>query len=77
MIEYYFNRHPTLVTCSFDGGEQENCSFPLELANARFGTDPHTVNVTVFDDSGQSQIIPLPFRIADRKLNRGRDMFSP
>ena len=44
------------ITCSFDGGEAENCSFPLELTIDRFGTDDHTLVVTVVDVYGQTFI---------------------
>ena len=58
----------TSVVCSFDGGDVENCSFPLEVRIDRFGTDPHTVDVTVIDVFGQSLTFGLGFRLIERKL---------
>ena len=65
----------TSVVCSFDGGDVENCSFPLEVGIDRFGTDPHTVVVTVVDVFGQSLTFELGFRLIERKYSipRGFD----
>ena len=51
------------VECSFDGGEAENCSFPLELTIDRFGTDSHTVVVAVVDEFGQSLDLTFNFTL--------------
>ena len=55
------------IVCSFDGGDVENCSFPLEVRIDRFGTDPHTVVVNVVDVFGQSLDLPLNFTLIPRK----------
>ena len=55
------------VSCSFDGGEPENCSFPLKVEIGRFGTDNHTVVVTVVDEFGQSLNLTFNFRLIERK----------
>ena len=52
------------VTCSFDGGEAENCSLPLIVDIGRFGTDDHTVVLTATDEFGQTASISLTFRLA-------------
>ena len=57
------------VECSFDDGPAENCSFPLVVGIDRFGTDNHTVVVTVVDEFGQSLDIPFGFRLIERKFN--------
>ena len=59
---------PVSVTCSFDGGLAENCSFPLVLGIETFGTDNHTVAITVVDEFGQSVTQTFPFTIGERKL---------
>ena len=53
--------------CSFDGGDVENCSFPLVVEIDRFGTDPHTVDVTVVDVYGQSLTFGLGFQLIERE----------
>ena len=57
------------VECSFDDGPAENCSFPLVVGIDRFGTDNHTVVVTVVDEFGQSTDISFDFRLIERKFN--------
>ena len=52
------------ATCSYDGGEEEDCSFPLTVTTERFGTNPHIVVVTATDGFGQTSILPLYFRLA-------------
>ena len=56
------------VSCSFDGGPAENCSFPLVLGIVRFGTVDHSVVITVIDGFGQSVPLSFDFRIVERKL---------
>ena len=51
------------VTCSFDGGEAENCTLPLIVDIGRFGTDNHTVVLTATDEFGQTSSISLGFRL--------------
>ena len=58
------------IVCSFDGGDVENCSFPLEVGIDRFGTDNHTVVVTVVDEFGQSLNLTLDFNLTPRKYCR-------
>ena len=53
--------------CSFDGGPAENCSLPLEVGIDRFGTDNHTVVITVIDQYGQSDKVGFDFRLIERK----------
>ena len=55
------------IVCSFDGGDVENCSFPLEVGIDRFGTDNHTVVVTVVDVFGQSLNLTFNFTLSPRK----------
>ena len=54
--------------CSFDGGPEEICSFPLEVGIGRFGTELHTVVVTATDEFGQSQILTFTFQLIERKV---------
>ena len=68
------------VECSFDDGPAENCSFPLVVGIDRFGTDNHTVVVTVVDEFGQSLDIPFGFRLIERKFTyilRSLIIFNP
>ena len=62
-----FSNRVESVTCSFDGGPFENCSFPLVVGIEEFGTDYHTIMVTVVDVFGQSVDRVLTFRLAERK----------
>ena len=62
------NNQLVSVMCSFDGGPEENCSFPLVLGIGRFGTDEHTVVVTATDEFGQSQILTFTFQLIERKF---------
>ena len=57
------------VVCSFDGGKSEECSLPLVLGINRFGTDNHTVVVTVVDEFGQSLSLTFDFRLIQRELH--------
>ena len=63
-----FSNPVVSVQCSFDGGPVENCSFPLEVGIDRFGTDSHTVEVIVVDESGQSLRFSRSFRLTECKL---------
>ena len=56
------------VVCSFDGGPAESCSLPLEVGIDRFGTDNHTVVITVTDGFGQPDKVGFDFRLIERKL---------
>ena len=56
------------VTCSFDGGPGETCSFPLEVGIGRFGTDNHTLDATVVDVFGQSEVVSFNFALIERKI---------
>ena len=77
MFDCDFSNPVVSVECSFDDGPAESCSFPLEVRIGRFGTDNHTVVVTVFDEFGQSLnlafnfslIPPLPGREGDNLPN--------
>ena len=55
------------VTCSFDGGAGENCSFPVVAEVDRFGTDNHTLVVTVVDVFGQSVDVSFNFTLTECK----------
>ena len=55
------------VTCSFDGGPGEACTFPLEVGIGRFGTDSHTLVVTVVDVFGRSEVVSFNFSLIARK----------
>ena len=60
-----FQSQLTSVLCSFDDGEQENCSFPLVVERERFGIDPHVVNVTVIEESKGYQEFNFTFQLRD------------
>ena len=45
---------PVSISCAFDDGDPEPCSFPVIADIDRFGTDPHTLVVTVRDSFGQN-----------------------
>ena len=53
------------VTCSFDGGPPETCTFPVVARIDRFGTDNHTLVVTVVDVFGQSVSQEFDFRLVE------------
>ena len=55
------------VTCSFDGGPPETCTFPVVARIDRFGTDNHTLVVTVVDVFGQSVSQEFDFRLIERE----------
>ena len=67
-IDCSFSNEVVSGMCSFDGGPLENCSFPLELGIDRFGTDNHTVEVTVVDVFGQSLTFSRNFVVPGCKL---------
>ena len=54
------------ITCSFDGGVAEICSFPVVAEFDRFGTDSHTLVVTLVDVFGQSTSVSLDFTLIER-----------
>ena len=62
-----FSNNVESVTCSFDGGPFENCSFPLVVDIEEFGTDNHTLVVIVVDVFGQSAGRIFTFRLTERK----------
>ena len=55
------------ITCSFDGGQPENCTFPLELTIDRFGTDNHTLVLTIVDMFGQTFSREFEFTLIERE----------
>ena len=55
------------MTCSFDGGPGEACTFPLEVGIGRFGTDNHTLVVTVVDEFGQTLELVFEFSLIEGK----------
>lgn len=57
-----------LVTCAYDGGIPEVCSFPLILDVKRFGSDLHTVLITAMDGFGQREVLEFMFQLSRRKL---------
>jgi len=42
------------ITCSIDGGEEENCTLPLTLTAAEVGLGEHTVAFTLTDVCGDT-----------------------
>ena len=58
-----FNNPVASAQCSFDDGPAESCSFPLVVGIDRFGTDNHTVVVTVFDEFGRSLNLTFNFNL--------------
>ena len=42
------------ITCSIDGGEEENCTLPLMLTAAEVGLGEHTVAFTLTDVCGDT-----------------------
>ena len=44
------------------------CFFPLVVGIERFGTDNHTVDVTVVDVYGQTLVLMFGFSLAERKI---------
>ena len=65
-----FQSQLTSVLCSFDDGEQENCSFPLVVETERFGIDTHMVNVTVIQELKGSQELNFTFQLRDGEESR-------
>ena len=61
-----FQNQLTSVLCSFDGGDQENCSFPLVVESDRFSTDNHMVLVTVTDET-VAQELNFTFQLTEGK----------
>ena len=55
------------IMCSFDGGPQEPCSFPVVAEFERFGKDTHTLAVTVEDEFGQGAGFLFIFTLIERK----------
>ena len=55
------------VTCAYDGGISEACSFPLILDIGRFGSDQHTVLITAIDGFGQTEVLEFVFQLSRRK----------
>ena len=66
-FECLFTNQLMSVTCSFDGGPGEPCTFPLEVGIDRFGTDSHTLVVTVVDVFGRSEVVSFNFSLIARK----------
>ena len=62
-----FSNNVESVTCSFDGGPIENCSFPLVVDIEEFGTDNHTLVVIVVDVFGQSVGHVFTFHLTECK----------
>ena len=60
------------ILCSFDGGEPEECSFPLIATAERFGIGGHSVLVTATDRFGQTFSITVGFTIRRKQF-----YFSP
>ena len=58
--------------CSFDGGPQEACSFPVVAEIERFGTDTHTLAVIVEDVFGQGAVFIFDFALVERKTFSSR-----
>jgi hypothetical protein len=60
-----FNNTIASVVCSFDGGTPENCTFPVVVGIDRFGTDNHTLLVTVLDVFEQTVSQEFFFRLIE------------
>ena len=58
------------VECSFDGGPKESCSLPLVVEYGTFGTEEHTVAVTVTDVFGQTKTLTFDFQLLGRKCDQ-------
>ena len=58
-----FSNTVASATCSYDGGEEEDCSFPLTVSTVRFARGLHIVVVTATDGFGQTSVFALYFRI--------------
>ena len=57
-----FNNRLHSLTCSFDGEEPEECSFPMTLSIDESVPGPRSVVVTATDEFGQTFSIPLGAR---------------
>ena len=57
------------TTCAFDGGPAEPCSLPLRLLITEYGTEQHTVIITITDEFGQIFFIVEPFSIIPPLFN--------
>ena len=57
------------VKCSFDGGEEEECSLPLIVGIERFGTDSHIVVITATDVFGHTLSLTHSFRLTGKSAN--------
>ena len=68
-FECGFTNRLSLVTCSFDGGEAEICSFPVTVTFERFGLHRHTLELTVYDIFGQALNHSLDFQLVDREFH--------
>ena len=70
-FECGFTNRLSLVTCSFDGGEAEICSFPVTVTFDRFGVDMHTLELTVYDIFGQAlnHSLVMDFQLVDREFH--------
>ena len=61
-----FSNIPVTLRCSFDEGEEEDCSLPLLLTIERFGAGRHTVVLTATDEFGQSLSTEFPFSFSSK-----------
>ena len=57
------------VVCSYDGEPEESCSLPLVVEIDRFGTEEHTVVVTVTDVFEQTETLTFKFQLFERKYD--------
>ena len=63
-IQCTFTNTLQSLTCSFDGGESEECELPLMLGIDRFSVGNHTVVLTATDEFGQTFETSIGFTIA-------------
>ena len=64
-----FNNPLSSVTCSYDGGQQEECSPTVLVTYERFGPGTHTLVMTALDQYGQTYSIALTFRLSRKPVH--------
>ena len=67
-ISCSFTNPVASILCSFDGGEPEECFFPLIATVERFGIGEHSVVVTATDRFGQTFSITVGFTISGKQV---------
>ena len=54
VVQCFRSNNIASITCSIDGGEEENCTLPLTLTAAEVGLGEHTVAFTLTDVCGDT-----------------------